>query len=152
MARSAPALFLHSFLCRLGQNLPAAALFNLRPLIDLPRMVRLLVLQLVVARQTAWQECAGHDRTGNGASRFLAMPAIAELAVRGKRVDIFECCGYIAALPQLQLAHPGGVDEYAPLRQWNQLTRRARVASAAIRVTHLLSPEEVVPDQLIDDG
>ena len=46
-------LFFDSLVRRFGQDLPAAAFFDLRALIDLPRVERLLVLQLLIALQAS---------------------------------------------------------------------------------------------------
>src|SRR5262245_44799067 len=118
---------------RLGHRLCPALLVELRPLAQLPGVMRLFVDELVEVLEPSRRKFAGVDRRPHGTPRLVAVPAVAEAAFGGKRVDIGERgADVLDDVPQLELAHSRRVDEHARAWQHDELTRRARVPAAAV--------------------
>src|SRR5829696_5288665 len=127
-----------------------ALLLELGALIQLARLMRLFVLELVVALESAGGQAAGVRCIAHCTSRLLAVAAVAEAAPRRQRLDVGERgVRTLDAVPQLQLAHPGRVDQHTGFREQHQLARRARVPSAAVRLPHVLGAQKIVPNQSI---
>src|SRR5262245_60109234 len=115
--RSAPAFLLDPLVGRLGQDFPPAAFLYLGPLIDLPRLIGLFVLEFVVALQASGCERARFDGRANRAIWLLTMAAIAEPALVCDEFKIGERLAHpLDRVPQLQLSHARRVDENARLR------------------------------------
>jgi hypothetical protein len=90
-ARSLGASFvLEAFSERLAADSPATLFFDLRALVLLPRLMGLFVEQLVKTLETDRGNLTGGDPRANRASRLAAMPAIAEPALFGDRLDVGE--------------------------------------------------------------
>src|SRR2546423_8063272 len=125
----------------LHQDLEAALLFELRPLILLAQLKSLLLLKLPVTLQTTGRQRAGLDRRRDRTPGLCRVPAIAEPACLGERVDIAERARErIPRIPQLQLPHPGRVDENTVVAEQHQLAVRARVAPTAVAFADFTRP------------
>jgi hypothetical protein len=77
------------------------------------------------------------------------IPAVAEVAAGGEGVNVGE--GIVeAAFPQLDLAHPRGVDEKAAAGQFEQLAMRGGVPAARVGGPHFGGPLPLVAAQPVD--
>ena len=112
-----------------------AFVFQLRELVLAPLVMRQLALQLAKRLEPLRLEPALVGRPPHGASRLLLVPAVAEVAVGGQRVDVAERI-LEPALPELHLAHARRVDEQPPAGQPQELAVGRRVTAPLILVAH----------------
>ena len=78
------------------------------------------------------------------------MVAVGKAALGGKRLDIGEGLGQVAAV-ELQFAHTGGVDDDRAARQSDQLPKRRGVATGAV-LSDFQGLQAVFAEQPVDQG
>lgn len=96
---------------------------------------------------------AAFDRSANGATGFIFMPAISKSALSGKRIDIVET-GFdrICRNPGLQPSHAGSIDDRATVRPDEELTMRRCVAAAITVGSDGLGQLDGVSKPTVDQG
>src|SRR5918992_4087058 len=104
-----------------------------------------LALELAVAAPALAVERAGGERVPDRAPRLALVRAVGETTLGGELGDLRERgVERLAVGPELQLAHPGRVQEKpAAARQYDELAVRGRVATALVALSHLARGQQL---------
>src|SRR5262245_42757034 len=109
-------------------------LLGVRTLVLLSREDRELTPQPVPVLESLARQLAGRDCLANSTPRLLGLHAFPETTARGVRLDTGERgTQAIIGVPQLQLSHPGRIDEQRAVGEPHELAMRGRVAPLSCR-------------------
>jgi len=133
------------------------ALLGVRALVLLSLEERELTPQLVPVVESLGSQVARRDGLANRATRLLIVHAVSKSTARGIRFDIGERGAQaVVRAPQLQLTHPGRVDEQCPARKPYELAMGGRVATLSCRRdggrSLLRRPEQVIHERRLPDA
>ena len=109
-----------------------------------------LALQLRVALPALPRQRAVGERLADRAAGLLIVGAVGEAAAPRDLLDVAE--GLLeVGVPELQLAHPGRVEDDAAAGQQDQLAVGRRVPARLVVLAHLLRREQLLADERVDD-
>src|SRR5262245_17799630 len=110
-----------------------------------------LALELAPALQALGRKLAARDGLFDSAAGLAAVAAVAEAAARGQLLDVGEGgAETLLSLPELELAHAGGVQDQPAAGQQEELPVGRGVASAVVALPHRADPLGVTAEEAVD--